>query len=288
MTAMADILVSGLTLASVYALFALGLALVYGTARVMNFAHGSIYTLAAYGAWLLSERAGLGPLSLLALLLPAMFVFGAAVEHLLIRPLRQRPDWQVATMMATLGLAFVLDNLMLVAFGPTSLGLPRMFEGTVTLGPVTVSQQGIATLIVAVAAVAALQVFLGRSRHGRAMRAVAQDAAGAAIVGIRAERVFAMTFGIACALVGLAAVLLAPVQLISPLGGWAPFLKAFVIVVFGGLGSTAGVLWGAVILGLVEAAVMTLVGAAWVMPVWFLVLLVVLMVRPRGLMGKWG
>lgn len=289
MTLVLDILISGLSLGAVYSLFALGLALVYGTARVMNFAHGSIFTLGAYGAWVLSDGLlGLGLPTMLAILLPTMFAFGAGVEHLLIRPLRRRPEWQTATMMATLGLAFILDNLMLVIFGPISLGLSRMFEGTVTLGPVTVASQSLATFVVAVAAVVALQIFLSRSPQGRAMRAVAQDPQGAAIVGIRSDRVFALTFGIACALSGLAAVLLAPVQMISPLGGWALFLKAFVIVVFGGLGSTAGVLWGAMILGLVEAAVMVLIGAAWVMPVWFLILLGVLMVRPRGLMGKWG
>lgn len=289
MTMLIDILISGLSLGAVYCLFALGLALVYGTARVMNFAHGSIYTLGAYGAWVLSDGVlGLGLVPMLLILLPAMFGLGAALEHVLIRPLRRRPDWQTATMMGTLGLAFVLDNLMLVIFGPTSLSIPRMFDGVVSLGPVTIASQNLATFVVAVGAVAILQTFLSRSRHGRAMRAVAQDAQGAAIVGIRAERVFAMTVGIACALAALAAVLLAPVQLISPLGGWALFLKAFVIVVFGGLGSTTGVLWGAMILGLVEAAVMVLIGSAWVMPVWFLVLLAVLMFRPRGLMGTWG
>ncbi|WP_181703302.1 ABC transporter permease subunit [Chthonobacter albigriseus] len=286
---MLEILVSGLSQGAVYCVFALGLSLVYGTSRILNFAHGSMYMTAAYLAWLLTAGWLTLPVGVaLLVLVPVLFLFGVGVERLVIRPLRPHANWKTATMMATLGFAFVLDNLNLVLFGPTSITLAPLVEGTLALGPVVISRQSAVTLVLAVLVVAALQVFLTHSAFGRAMRAVSQDMTGAEMVGIRVGRVYAASFGISAVLAGVAAVLLSPVYLISPLGGWAPFLKAFVIVVFGGLGSTQGVLYAAFILGLVEAVVVAELSASWTMPIWFLVLLTVLMVRPRGLLGSWG
>jgi branched-chain amino acid transport system permease protein len=135
--------------------------------------------------------------------------------------------------------------------------------------------------------VLALEVFLTATMFGQAVRAVAQDMQGAAQVGIDVNQVFAFTFGLSVVLTGLAGVLLAPLYLVSPLGGWAPFLKAFVIVVFGGLGSTRGACIAAFLLALIEAFVVFYVGPSWTLPIWLLTLLVVLMVRPKGLLGKW-
>ncbi len=289
MQTLLEIIISGLSLGAVYCLFSLGLSLVYGTSRVLNFAHGSIYMTAAYGVWLLSDGwLGLGFIGVLAILLPLSFLFGVLFERLVIRPIRAHEQWKTVTMMATLGFAFVLDNLNLVLFGPTAKTVSPIVDGTLEIWGVIVTYQTIATLVISLLAVAALQVFLNVAPLGRAMRAVSQDMTGAAIVGIRVNRVFAFSFGLSATLAALAALLLSPVYLVSPLGGWAPFLKAFVIVVFGGLGSTQGVLWAAFILGFVEAAVISTIGATWTMPIWFVVLLVVLLVRPKGLMGKWG
>ena len=289
MQTLLEIIISGFSLGAVYCLFSLGLSLVYGTSRVLNFAHGSIYMTAAYGVWLLSDGwLGFGFFGVMAVLLPLSFLFGVLFERLVIRPIRAHEHWKTVTMMATLGFAFVLDNLNLVLFGPTAKTVSPIVDGHIELGGVIVTNQTIATLVISLLAVAALQVFLNIAPLGRAMRAVSQDMTGAAIVGIRVNRVFAFSFGLSAALAALAALLLSPVYLVSPLGGWSPFLKAFVIVVFGGLGSTQGVLWAAFILGFVEAAVISLIGATWTMPIWFIVLLVVLLVRPRGVMGKWG
>lgn len=284
-----EILFSGLSQGAVYCVFALGLSLIYGTSRVLNFAHGSLYMAAAYIAWLLSDGwLGLGYAPMVALLLPILFVLGVVAERAIIRPLRWRADWKTTTMMATLGLAFVLDNLSLILFGATSKVMPPLFAGASEVAGIVVSHQQAFVLVAALAVVAALQTFLHLAPYGQAMRAVAQDMTGAEMVGIRVDRVFAVSFGLSTVLAGVAAVLLSPVYLISPLGGWPPFLKAFVIVVFGGLGSTQGVLYAAFILGLVEAVVVARLGATWTMPVWFLTLLAVLMVRPRGLLGRWG
>lgn len=281
--------ITGLTQGAVYSVFALGLALVYSTSRVLNFAHGSMYTAGAYLAWVLSVGyLGLGFVPLLITVSVLMFIFGIAIERVVVRPLRTRPNWKIATMITTLGLALALDNLFLVIFGGTAKSMPPAFDGVIILGEIRIPLQSLFVLAVALGTVIALQALLSYTRLGRAMRAVSQDATGAAVVGIKANRIFAVSFGLSAVLAGVAAILLSPIYLVSPLGGWSPFLKAFVIVVFGGLGSIQGVLYAAFILGLVEAFVISELGATWTMPIWFIVLLLILMIRPRGLMGKWS
>lgn len=283
-----EILISGLTQGAVYCVFAFGLSLVYGTARILNFAHGSFYMAGAYIAWTLMTGLGLGYAATLVLLPPLLFLLGVLFERAIVRPLRWTENWKTTTMMVTLGFAFLLDNLFLIVFGPQDKLLPPLFEGTAAVGGLVLSHHRIAVFAAAVAVVVAIELFLHRTRFGSAMRAVAQDMTGARMVGIRVHQVFGCTFGISVVLAGVAGVLLAPVYLISPLGGWPPFLKAFVIVVFGGLGSTRGVLYAAFLLGVIEAFVVFAVGATWTMPVWLLTLLVVLMVRPQGLLGVWA
>jgi branched-chain amino acid transport system permease protein len=282
------VLFSGLVTGAVYAVFALGLSLVYGTSRVLNFGYGSIYMFGAYGAYLLSSQWGLGYVGIILCLLPAMFGFGIALELLIIRPLRKHPNWKMATMMTSLGLALVLDNLMLVLFGPGQKQLPPLFDGLIEMGDFMISHQDLAVLLIAAVTVVALELFLKYAPLGMAMRAVSQDMEGARMVGIKVNRVFAYAFGLSTVLAGVAALLLTPVTLISPQGGWALFLKAFVIVVFGGLGSTRGALVAALLLGVIESLVVFQFGATWIMPVWLLILLLVLMVRPKGLFGVWA
>lgn len=284
-----EILLSGIAQGAVYCVFAVGLSLVYGTARILNFAHGSFSMAGAYIAWSLSGGyVDLGYAGMLAVLLPLLFLLGLGFERAVVRPLRWTANWKTTTMMVTLGFAFLLDNLYLIVFGPQNKLLPPLVSGTTAFGGLVFSHQKIVIFAVAVAILVALELFLHRTLVGSAMRAVAQDMTGARMVGIRVDRVFGYTFGISIVLAGLAGVLLAPVYLISPLGGWPPFLKAFVIVVFGGLGSTRGVLYAAFLLGIVEAFVIFAIGATWTMPIWLLTLLVVLMVRPQGLLGVWA
>jgi branched-chain amino acid transport system permease protein len=161
-------------------------------------------------------------------------------------------------------------------------------EGTAQFFGVAYSYHKILILCAAIGIVVGLETFLQRSRYGQAMRAVAQDMQGASMVGINVNQIFSYAFGLSVVLAGLAGVLLAPIYLISPLGGWPPFLKAFVIVVFGGLGSTRGVLYAAFIFGIIEAFVIFQIGATWTMTAWLLTLLLVLIVRPQGLLGKWA
>ena len=284
-----EVLISGVAQGAVYCVFALGLSLVYGTARVLNFAHGSFFMVGAYLAWVLGAgHFGLGYPATIAILIPTLFLLGVILERAIVRPLRWGRNWKMTTMMVTLGLAFMIDNLNLIVFGPESKLLPPFFEGHVAFSGLAFSYQTILVFLAAVLIVVCLELFLHRTRMGNAMRAVSQDMDGAAMVGIDVNRVFGCTFGLSVVLAGTAGVMLAPIYLISPLGGWGPFLKAFVIVVFGGLGSTRGVLYAAFILGIIEAFVIFEIGATWTMPVWLVTLLVVLMFRPQGLLGVWA
>lgn len=284
-----EVLISGIAQGAVYCVFAMGLSLVYGTARVLNFAHGSFFMVGAYGAWVLSDGyLGLNYAVMLTVLVPMLFLTGVVLERAIIRPLRWGRNWKMTTMMVTLGLAFLIDNLNLIVFGPEDKLLMPLFEGSVEVAGLAFSYQTFLVLFSAVLIVVCLELFLHRTRIGNAMRAVSQDMDGASMVGINVNQVFGYTFGLSVVLAGVAGVMLAPVYLISPLGGWAPFLKAFVIVVFGGLGSTRGVLYSAFILGIIEAFVIFEIGATWTMPVWLLTLLVVLMFRPQGLLGVWA
>ena len=284
-----EVLISGIAQGAVYCVFAMGLSLVYGTARVLNFAHGSFFMVGAYIAWVLSV--GYFELNypmMLAILIPVLFLLGVVFERAVIRPLRWGSNWKMTTMMVTLGLAFMIDNLNLIVFGPDDKLLAPFFEGTVTVAGLAFSYQTILVSFAAVIIVVCLELFLHRTRMGHAMRAVSQDMDGASMVGINVNQVFSYTFGLSVVLAGIAGVMLAPIYLISPLGGWPPFLKAFVIVVFGGLGSTRGVLYAAFGLGIIEAFVIFEIGATWTMPVWLVTLLVVLMFRPQGLLGVWA
>jgi len=284
-----EVLIGGMAQGAVYCVFAFGLSLVYGTTRILNFAHGSIYMMGAYIAWLLSAGYfGFNYAVVFAVLIPTLFLVGMLLEYIVVRPLRWGTNWKTTTMMATLGLAFVIDNFNLIVFGPGEKLLPPFVEGIVSVFGIVLSYHTILIFLFAIAIVVSLEMFLRWSRYGQAMRAVAQDMQGASMVGINVNQIFAYAFGLSVVLAGVTGVLLAPIYLISPFGGWSPFLKAFVIVVFGGLGSTRGVFYAAFILGVIEAFVIFEIGAGWTMPVWLATLLVVLMFRPQGLLGVWA
>jgi len=286
MNALVEVLTSGVANGAVYAILALGLALVYGISKVFNFAYGSLFTWGAYLAWifLVGFFHWNYPVTFIIVVL-GMFLFGLLIAKGLLRPLRQRPDWQVSTWMVTLGLALFLDNVALVTVGPLIKSLPLLFEGTINLGGFIISQHNLAILLFAISIVIALGLFLEKTRLGMSMRAVSQNTVGAQMVGIPINSVFAYTFAISAVLAGVAGVLLASKYFITPLGGWGVFIKAFIVITFGGLGSMKGALCAAFILGIVEALVAWKLGFMWVMVIWFVILLGVLIVRPRGLFG---
>jgi branched-chain amino acid transport system permease protein len=268
-------------------LIAVGFSLIYGVSRVLVYSYGSFFTWGAYFAWILAVGILKLPYALVfVLVIPIMVGVGVLLERVVIRPLRHRPafDWNV--LLATLGVALFLDNLALVIFGARTKSLPSMLEGTLRLGSIVISMQQVTMLVLSAALAFGLTILLNRTRLGMSMRAVAQDEAGARIVGVNINRVYAYTFGISAALSGVGGILLAPRFYISPLGGWDFLVKALIIVIAGGLGSIKGTLYAAFILGILEAFVGWRLGLLWVLPFWFVVLLIILLIRPQGLFGK--
>jgi branched-chain amino acid transport system permease protein len=284
-----QVIISGIVTASAYAIMGIGLSVIYGISRVFNFAYGSFFTWGAYFAWILFASFSWMNYPLVFLIVvPAMFFLGMGTEKVVVRSLRWRKNWQVTTMMVTLGLAFLMDNLALVIFGGFAKPLPPLFRGAINPFGFTLSVQDLAMLIIAIFVIVVFGLFLSKTRVGRCMQAISQDMTGAEIVGIPIKKVFSYTFGLSTALVGTGGILLAPRYFITPHGGWAPFFRVFVIVAFGGLGSIRGTLYAAFILAIFESFVSWGLGATWVMPFWFLVFLGVLAFRPSGLMGTWG
>ena len=282
-----EVFISGITNGSVYAMMAIGMTLVYGVTRVFNFAYGSFFTLGGYFAWLFFTL-GFNYLMVFASIIPAMFLVGLATEKFIIRPLRVKKDWAILSVMVTLGLALFLNNLYLVIFGPFVKSIPFLSEGSIVIGGFILSLQNIAIFTIAIFIMIIFMLFLGKSRYGMAMRAVAQDMTGAEIVGIPKDRVFAYTFAVSAIMVGIGSLLISPKYLVSPSGGWDILIKSWVITAFGGVGSVKGALFAAFILGIIEALVGWTFGMTWTMIAWFFVLLLTLVVRPHGLFGTWA
>jgi branched-chain amino acid transport system permease protein len=282
-----EVLISGITNGSVYAVMAIGMALVYGVTKVFNFAYGSFYSMGGYMASVVFG-AKLGYPLVFIVVIPALFIAGWLTERLAVRPLRKNPDWEMMAVMVTLGLALFLDNFYQAIFGPFVKSLPLLVQGQIEVGGFVLAMQDITIFIIAISIMVLFMLFLGKNRLGMAVRAVAQNMTGAQIVGVAKDRIFALTFALSAVLVGTAGILLAPKYFVSPFGGWVILVKAWVITAFGGMGSLKGSLLGAFILGIVEALVGWQFGFTWTMFAWFTVLLITLIVRPQGLFGTWG
>jgi branched-chain amino acid transport system permease protein len=284
-----DVIISGLTNGSVYALMAVGLTLVYGVTKAFNFAYGSFYSLGGYIAFLLFGLSFINNYFVVFLLAaPVLLVFGFFVEKALVAPLRKRDDWEIKVMMITLGLALFLDNSFQVIFGARMKSLPPFLEGRFEVGEFLLSHQDVGIFILSIGGILMFRWFLNNTRTGMSVRAVAQNPAGAQIVGIPKEFVFAATFAISTVMVGMGGILLAQKYFITPMGGWDILVKAWVITAFGGMGSIRGGLYAAFIVGMLEAFVGWYFGMTWTLIVLFAVLLTTLAVRPQGLLGKWG
>jgi len=282
-----SVLFVGLAVGGVYTAMALGLTLVYGITRVFNFAQGSFFLWGALIAWTLLEYTPLPYGLVFILTIGIAFLFGMGYEKIIIKPLRRFPDWTLTAIIVTLGSALLLDNLVLVVFGPRGRTLPNLVDGIFSLGSISITRQDVVILVIAVTIVVCLTQFLRRTTTGKAMRAVPQDGMGAAIVGIPTDKVFNLVFGITAALGAIAGMLLAPRTQIYFETGWGILIKSFVVVIFGGLGSIKGTLVAAFALAIIEAYITALLGGLWALPIFLGLLLVVLVVRPRGLFGTW-
>ena len=282
-----NLLIVGLTLGAMYAIMALGLSFVYGVTKIFNYAQGAFFTWAGYIAWMLLRFFDLNYAAVIIITVSVMFLFGLGYEKALMYPLRRFPRWEINVIVVSLGSALLLGALAFALFGVPPKRLPYLVEGSFTLYGFLITRHDVATLVAALATVGLLVLFLGKVREGMAMRALAQDVTGARMVGIPTDRMFGYTFGIAAALAGISAIFLTPKVLIHPEVGWLVFIRAFVIMVFGGLGSFKGTVVAAFILAMIEAFVTFYLGGIWGMPMFILVLIIVLVIRPRGLFGTW-
>lgn len=278
-----------MSLGAVYAVMGTGLALIYGVARMFNFAYGSFFVWGAYFAWFLFTRyPDINYFAVLIIVVALVSLLSRAIEMAVIRPLREKEDWANTIMVATLGLAILMDNLALALFGPEGRALPLLFKGSIKIGSMVMNTHQVAMMLFSVIIVFSLVLFLNKSSQGMAMKAVSQDIEGSRIVGINISSVVGQTFAISAVLASIAGILLSPLFFISPLSGWDILVKSWVVTAVGGMGSLRGAMYAAFMLGITEALVGWLLGLTWVLVFWFLVLLIVLIFRPQGLLGTWG
>ena len=280
-----EILIYGAVTSAIYAMLAVGFTLIFGVARVLNLAHGSFYALGAYGTYVLTSIVGL-PLWLAALLaIAGVSVFGVVVEKALIRPLRYS---QLGVLMITLAVSLVVEQALFLIFGSEYRNVPAFIDTKVSIGGVDVAGQRLLTLVVAVVAIGALYLFIQRTRLGSAILAISQDAEAAKYMGIPSDRIFSLVMAIsaALALAALAGVLAGPFLSVQPSMHLLPIVKAFAIVIVGGLGSIPGSILAALMLGYAETLVAYLISTSWTEIVSVLATLLTLVFRPAGIFGK--
>jgi branched-chain amino acid transport system permease protein len=277
-------LFSGLLNGGIYALVSIGLTLIFGVMRIINFAHGSLMMLGMYVSYWLFVLAGVDPyLSVLASA-SALFIVGVLIERVLVDPVLEAPEHD--QLLLTLGISLVVENLALFLWKPDPRTIQVSYLAVAPMvGGVMISAPRVIACVVSVALTAALYAFLKRTDLGKAIRAVAQDREGALTVGIDMRRIYALAFGIGCACVGAAGSLVAPFYAVEPYVGGVFVITAFVVVVLGGMGNFAGALVAALIVGLAESLAAIFIPAAMKQIVMYSIFVVVLLGKPQGLFG---
>jgi branched-chain amino acid transport system permease protein len=275
-------LLNGFGLAMVYVLVALGLTLIFSILEIINFAHGEFYMLGGYVTYYAYALFGLNYFATLGLAILTVGLAGVVAERLIFHDLRGKA---LNAFIVSLGLLWVMQAGAQLSFGVLDKPVPSAFSGIVRVLGLIISVERLVVTLCAVVLIVGLYLFLRLSRPGRAMRAVAQDADAAALQGVNIEAVSALGFGVGCALAGGAGGLLAPVFAVSPAMGALPVVKAFIIIIVGGMGSLPGAVLGGLLLGGVEGLGSLFMGSAAVNILGFLMVIVVLLVRPRGLVG---
>lgn len=279
-------LVSGLVLGSLYALMASGLSLVWTTLGVFNFAHGALMMIGAMVAWTVSEAMGLGLLPGMVAGVLAAASLGAVIEWLLVRPFYGTPNMLLITVMTTLAAMIVLEKGALMIWGARLKQLPRLVEGEVRIAGVAVSAHEALIILIAPCVLLALWAFAQRARTGRALRAAGQNRASAALIGIDVPRSYLTAFSLSAALAGLTGVLLGSIRFVKPDMGAEPLLNAMIVIIFGGLGSLGGTVGAAYAIGFAEAFLVLGFGLYWTPSILFLIIILVLVLRPAGLFGR--
>ncbi|MDR1598275.1 MAG: branched-chain amino acid ABC transporter permease [Oscillospiraceae bacterium] len=279
-------IINGLHVGSVYALIALGYTMVYGIVKLINFAHGDVIMVGAYAALTLLTSAALPfwAAALLAILFCA--ALGVTVERVAYKPLRSAP--RISSLITTIGVSFFLQNSVQMLFSPTPRPFPiRINVPTLVVGNLKVSGLTFVTILVAVALMAALEMFVRRARMGKAMRAVSEDLQAAQLMGVNINTTISMTFAIGAALAAVGAILYSTAYpSVSPTMGAMPGLKAFIAAVLGGIGIMPGAMLGGFIMGVAESLTKGYISTQLSDAVVFGILIVVLLVKPSGILGR--
>ena len=283
-------LVNGISLGSIYAIIALGYTMVYGIAKMLNFAHGDVIMIGAYIAFCALQYWGLPPILALLVAMLICTALGITIEGLAYRPLRQATS--LAVLITAIGMSYLLQNLALLIWGANPKSFPTTMIQLPTLslfgGQLKISGVTIVAIVANLLIMAALTSFTSLTKLGKAMRCVSEDRGAAQLMGINVNRTISATFAIGSALAAIAGVLLCSAYpTLMPTTGSMPGIKAFTAAVFGGIGSIPGAMIGGILLGVIEilgkAYISTELGDAIV----FAVLIIVLLVRPAGLLGKY-
>lgn len=287
MTTVGQLIFSGVLIGSIYALMSIGLTLIFGVLRIVNFAHGEFLMIAMYGAWAMTKYLGLNPYIAIVAVVPAMFLFGALIHRLIITPGLDKPH--LVLVFATMALSILMQNVALMLFSADLSDVPPLLDGrSFTIGPFYAKPELLIGFAVAVACTLALRFMLKASYLGKAIRATVQDGEAAQLMGIPVPRIFLITFSGGSALVGLAACVMTPLFSVFPTVGLNFVLIAFVIVVLGGMGSIEGALLGGICIGVVQSLSSYYVAPAYGQMFFFILFLLVMILRPAGLLGRKG
>ncbi len=280
-------LVNGISLGSIYALIALGYTMVYGIAKMLNFAHGDIIMIGGFTIFTAMSTTWCPVWLSVIIGIVVCTVLGVVIEKVAYKPLRQAPP--LAVLITAIGVSYLLQNVALLVFGST----PQSFTSIVknfkplTLGGITISMETVLSIVVSIIIMVSLTLFINKTKAGKAMLAVSEDKGAAQLMGINVNATISLTFAIGSALAGVASALLcSSYPQISPYTGSMPGIKAFVAAVFGGIGSIPGAMVGGILLGVIENLSKAYISSQLSDAIVFIVLIIVLIVRPTGIMGK--
>lgn len=281
-------LVNGISLGSIYAVIALGYTMVYGIARMLNFAHGDVIMVGAYIVFVMMNSLNMPPLVAIAGAVVLCTILGVTIERVAYRPLRSAPS--LAVLITAIGVSYLLQNLALLIWGSS----PKSYTSVVSIpslrlfgGQLLITGETLVTLIVSTVIMITLTLFVNRTKMGRAMLAVSEDRGAAQLMGVNINATISLTFAIGSALAAIAGVLMCSAYpTLQPTTGAMPGIKAFVAAVFGGIGSIPGAMLGGILLGVIESLGKVYISSQLADAIVFGVLIVVLIVKPTGILGK--
>lgn len=282
-----NVLAVGLVRGGLYAQMALMLALVLGVMSIISMINGELYMIGAYVSYFAFSVFGLNPILSIACAAVITFLVGALIERGPLSMMRKRAgeDWYLNTFLLTVGLSFFMKNAAMLLWKPTFRGIRWYWEGTVNIGSIGISIDRLVALGIAGLTIIALQLFLRRTRLGRAIRAVSQDERGAMLNGININNIYTLSFGLACMLGGIAGGSMLSILPASPYMGTTPNNYAWLVVMLAGLGNISGAVVGGFIIGIVESIAFQFFGEGWPNVISFVILIIVLVIKPSGIFG---